>query len=397
MANEHIGRKQEIGLGKESVASGTAAAAAVWIPKASGAFAPKVVVDSDKSAWGTIAELREDQTVQVTTEVTLTAILRDIFSGHLLMGAFGASYPCVRFSPASITGTFVEGETVTESTSTATGTLRRADQTTTPKYLYIEPLSGTFTGGQTLTGGTSGATCAGGTIISPASLRDHVFRMLNSNTHPSYTIYGHDVVSDDRATYCMLDQLDIELVAGKFCMVTAKYIGKKLASTSAQAPTYTTTQYPFLAKHANFYFSSTWAGIGAASAVNISRLKITIKKNVEVYQAIGATDVTSIHNKQWSVDGTVELLYNAVTQRDYVLNSTKQTLRFIIANTDQTIASTANPTLQFDIPTAAIKEFARTSDNDALVKQTLGFSAEFDTSRALTAEATLRNTQITAY
>lgn len=396
MSNEHIGRKQEIGLGKEST-SGTSVAAAIWFPKTSGVFKPKFVIDSDKSAWGTIAELREDQTVQQTTEVTLTGIARDISIGHLLMAAFGSSYPCVRFQPASITGTFVEGETVTESTSLATGTLRRLDSSTTPISIYIEPLSGTFTGGQTLTGGTSGATCSGGTIQTPSALRDHVFRMLNNNTHPSYSIYNHDAIGDEKSLYCMLDQLDIEFVAGKFCMVTAKFIGKKIVSASAQSPSYTTTTYPLLPKHANFYFSSAYSGIANASAVAISRCKITIKKNTEVYQALGSTDVNSIHNKQWSIEGMIELLYTAVTQRDYVVNSTKQSARIVVANTDATIGSSANPTLQIDIPRAAFREWDRTSDNDGLVKQTLSFAGEYDTGRSLTAEAVLRNTQVTAY
>lgn len=396
MSNEHIGRKQEIGIGKEST-SGTSVSASVWFPKMSGAFKPKFVIDSDKSAWGTIAELREDQTVQQTTEVTLTGIARDISLGHLLMAAFGSSYPCVRFNPASITGTFVEGETVTESTSSATGTLRRLDSSTTPIALYIEPLSGTFTGGQTLTGGTSGATCSGGTIQSPSALRDHVFRMLNNNTHPSYTIYNHDAIGDEKAVYCMLDQLDVEIVSGKFITVTAKYIGKKLTSASAQTPSYTTTTYALLPKHANFYFSALYSGIASATATAISRVKFTIKKNTEVYQAIGSTDVNSIHNKQWSIEGMIELLYTSVTQRDYVVNSTKQAARIVVANTDATIGSSANPTFQLDIPKCAFKEWDRTSDNDALVKQTLSFSGEYDTGRSLVAEAVLRNTQVSSY
>lgn len=398
MGNEHIARKQEIGIAKEAT-SGTAIemTSGVWFPKMSGAFKPKFVTDSDKSAWGTIAETRENQTVQQTTEVTLTGIARDISLGHILMGAFGSAYPCVRFQPASITGTFVEGETVTETTSTATGTLRRADQSTTPKSLYIEPLTGTFTGGQTLTGGTSGATCAGGTIQTPSALRDHLFRVLNNNTHPTYTIYNHDPIGDERATYCALDQLDIEIVAGKFITITAKYVGKALATTTSQTPSYTTTTYALLPKHANFFFASAYSGIANATATAISRCKFTIKKNTEVYQAIGSTDVNSIHNKQWSIEGMIELLYTAVTERNYVVNSTKVAARIVVANTDATIGSGANPTFQLDIPKCSFKEWDRTSDNDALVKQTLSFEGEYDTGRSLVAEAILRNTQVTAY
>src|SRR5258708_356718 len=109
------------------------------------------------------------------------------------MGGWGLAYPCVKFPiPGAITGTYVEGEVITQSVSSATGTLRRLDAGGTSKCLYIEPLTGTFTSGNTLTGGTSGATCTGGTIESPATVRHHVFRRANTNNHPSYTIYGQD-------------------------------------------------------------------------------------------------------------------------------------------------------------------------------------------------------------
>ncbi len=135
----------------------------------------------------------------------------------------------------SITGTYVEGETITESTSSATGTLRRLDAGGSSKVLYIEPVSGTFVGGgKTLTGGTSGATCTNGTIESPSAIRWHVFRRLNTNNHPAYTIYNNDpVTGDERAAYCMLDSLEIEAVSNDYVKFSAKFKGLKKASTTS--------------------------------------------------------------------------------------------------------------------------------------------------------------------
>src|SRR4051812_48898659 len=114
MSNEHIGRKQAIGFGKET-ASGTGVAASIWIPKSSGSFAPKFDTAKDEAAYGVIDGLREVQTVKNVTMVNLSAIARDNFIGHILNAAFGNSYACVKFPiPGSVTGTFVVGETVTE-------------------------------------------------------------------------------------------------------------------------------------------------------------------------------------------------------------------------------------------------------------------------------------------
>lgn len=478
MAGEHTGRKQSIGIGKESV-SGTGVNASDWIPKISGAFTPKVETALDEGAYGIIDRVKEVQTVKNMTEVQFSAIARDVYFGHLLMALFGLEYPCIKFPvPGSITGTFVEGETVTETDTVAKGVLRRLDDGGSSKALYVQPTTvgtvtvtiatpgvftledhgfsagdgvsftttgalptgisantnyfviasgltddefqvsatsggsaintsgtqsgthtayrGYFAGAKALTGGTSGATATAGAIEAQGTLRHHVFRRLNTNTPVTYTIYGSDPVSDDRALYCALDTLEFECVVGDFAKFTASFMGKALSSTSAQTPTFT-TQYPFMAKDATAKLASAFTGLDAASAISIERLSITFAKNLTDFTAFGSTSPASFHNQDFGeITGQITLLYNSTTQRDYVLNSTKQALRLTIAN-PTTIGSAANPTLQFDFPSVGFREFSRTSENGGLVKQTLNFTCEFDVTRSMTAEALLLNTTTAAY
>lgn len=178
-----VHRRQSIGLGKEGT-SGTAVAAGIWIPKTSGGFSPIVETAEDQGAYGVIDAMRDVQTVKNMTEIAFEGNVRDNFIGHLMHALFGQSWPTIKFPiPGSITGTYVEGEVITETTSGATGVLRRLDAGGSSKALYVSVTAGTFTGGQTLTGATSGATATGGTIESPSAVRHHVFRRLNSNTH----------------------------------------------------------------------------------------------------------------------------------------------------------------------------------------------------------------------
>jgi hypothetical protein len=62
-----------------------------------------------------------------------------------------------------LTGTFVLGETVTETTSAETGVILWIEVSGTTGVLGLGDVSGAFTGGLTLTGGTSSATATGGT------------------------------------------------------------------------------------------------------------------------------------------------------------------------------------------------------------------------------------------
>ena len=398
MAGEHTGRKQSIGIGKESTA-GTAVSASAWLPKISGAFTPKSEVAEDQGAYGIIDSVKEVQTVKNWTEVQFSAVARDVYMGHILTALFGTTYNTVRFPVSSVSGTFSSGETITESTSTATGTLRRIDVSGSTPMLYIVPVAGTFTGGQTLTGGTSSATATGGTIIGPSAGRNHIFQRLNTNLHPTYTLYGSDPVSDDRAVYCMLDNLEFECVVGDYAKFTALFKGRQLASTSAQTPSYT-TQTPFLAKHASLKTASAYSGLDAASALSVERVMLRFPKNLDMFYDFGETNADTIMNQDFGpISGEITLLYNAVTQRDYVINSTKQSMRLRIENTAATaVAGSSYPAIQFDFSSVGFREFSRTTENGGIVKQTLQFVAEYDaTTRSNTCEAILQNTQTTAY
>ena len=351
----------------------------------------------DESAYGIIDGAREGQTTKEMSEITIGGEPRSKWFGHFLLAALGAAYDTVRFPISGGAGTFTEGETITESTSSATGVLRRTDQSAGTPALYIDPASGTFTGGQTLTGGTSGATATGGTIISPATGKYHIFRRLNNNTHPTFTIYNNDPLEDFRATFCMLDSLEFECVVGEFAKFTARFIGQAQASTSAQTPSYT-AEDPFLAKHASFKIAANHNSLDAATATAIKRFKLTITKSATDYTAFGSTSPTSIHNQRFDVKGDFTLIYNATTQRQYLVNSTKEALRLTIANTGATaVSGSVYPTVQFDMPVCCFTSFDATDANDTLREQTLGFTAEYDITRALTLEAMMINTRLTTY
>jgi hypothetical protein len=88
MANEHIGRLESIGIGKEST-HGTAVAPSFWIPKVQGAMVPIAEKARDTGAYAVIDELRSTETVKKMTETSFSAIVRDDWFGLILLAAFG--------------------------------------------------------------------------------------------------------------------------------------------------------------------------------------------------------------------------------------------------------------------------------------------------------------------
>jgi hypothetical protein len=400
MANEHIARLQKIGFAPE-VTAGTEVAPTFYMPKAKGILTTKFEQKYDEAAYGNIDKNREAYTTRKWSELEISDTQpRSVWIGHFLSAWFGQpSYPCVKFTTSSITGTFVEGETVTESTSTATGTLRRLDDGGSAKALYIVPVSGTFTGGQTLTGGTSGATCTGTMPMGPSAGRYHVFRRLNSNNHRSYTISANDPVSGDQsATYCMLDTIDFESKADDLVAFAMKWMGLPMAAAGGSlTPTYT-SEAPFIGRDCSVKLATAFTGLDAASATPMERTKFSGTKGLEVVHQFGGTSPTSFHNTEFEVKGDFTALFASTTLRDAALAGTAYAIRQTIANTSASaLATGVYPTLQFDVPEVYFNDWGKDSENTKVVRQNLAWTAVYNVARGLTIEALLISSRTTAY
>ena len=363
---------------------------------------PKTEYKYDQGAYGNRDKNREAYITTKWSELSITDTEpRDDWMGHFLKGLFGLAYACVKFPiPGSITGTYVEGEVITQSVSLATGTLRRLDAGGSSKALYIEPLTGTFTSGNTLTGGTSGATATGGTIESPAAVRYHVFRRINTNNPPSYTISSNDPVSgDEKAAYCVLDTLDLECQANDIIKFALKFMGQPMASSATLTPAYTAGN-PFLGKHLSFKTALVFNSLDAATATAIEKIKASGNNNVEMIHQTGGIDPlapTSLHCGEFEMKGDFSGVFNATTIRDAALAGTVQALRLSLTNTAVTIGSAANPLLQLDYPAVYFNNWGKDDANDKIVRQNVGFTSTYDVTRALTAEALLCCTRVTAF
>ena len=72
----------------------------------------------------------------------------------------------------------------------------------------------------------------------------------------------------------------------------------------------------------------------------MQNFRLTINKNLTDIQCFGSTDVDSLHNQQFTVEGDFEALYTSTTLRDYVINSEKKALRFYAENVNATALAT---------------------------------------------------------
>lgn len=241
-----------------------------------------------------------------------------------------------------------------------------------------------------------------GSEASPATVQtgvyDHVFSVLESAQHPSLTVAVSEANASTgiRFALSMVDSLEITLELGKYGMYAVNFRGNKNAS-GANTASFTSENY-FLPQHAVVKIASALSGLDAASAISIKKLVFTISKNIEDDNILGSVTATDRLNKQFSVEGSIELMYEDRSYIDTImLGDLAKALRVSFINTDVTIGASSNPTITFNFAKVKLTEVARSMGNDELIRQTLNFKAYYSLSDTSLLTATLRNVRSTVY
>ena len=166
----------------------------------------------------------------------------------------------------------------------------------------------------------------------------------------------------------------------------------KVGSSTSQSPSYV-SENPFLATHVTLKLASTVAALGTASATAVRAVNLTINKNVEDWQNLGSAEPTDIVNKALTVSGDMELLFDATTQRDYVLNGTKMAALITIENSDVLIGTASRPKLEITLAPMSFRDWGRATGQNDVVTQTVAFDGNFSLSDSKTISVSLVNAQ----
>lgn len=218
----------------------------------------------------------------------------------------------------------------------------------------------------------------------------HTFSIAQSAQHQALTIFQDDGNQDYKYALAMISQLDLDVALGQFAKFTAQF-RSKVGATATLTPSYTAENH-FLPQHGSVKIASTTAGLGAASAIDVRSVKLSINKNVEDDRKLGSVDPTDILNKQPSIEGSVELVFNSETFKTQMLASTAQAMRIRLTNTDVTIGSTLNPQITIDLAKVKFSNFKRNYGNNDIVTATVDFKAFYDTTTSSMISVEVKNT-----
>jgi hypothetical protein len=231
-----------------------------------------------------------------------------------------------------------------------------------------------------------------GTIVSAVketTAYNHTCSVLQSAQHPTLTIEAKNPNEQLKFANGAIDNLSIKAELGKFVELEVD-IKAKLGVASVNNPAYT-TESNFLAKDVTVKFADAMSGLDAANAVSVRNVEIKFDKNIESDDVLGSNEPADYLNKQIGVTGSIELIYNATTYKALALAGTLKSMRLNIQDTTVTIGASSNPTIKIDLAKVKLTEWAKSSDLNDIVKETLTFKAFYSLTEAKMLEIVLTN------
>jgi hypothetical protein len=226
---------------------------------------------------------------------------------------------------------------------------------------------------------------------SQTTVYTHTFSVQEDAQHDSLTLFLDDPNQDYKYALGMIESLEIDATIGQFAKFMAAF-RSKVGATATLSPSYT-AENKFLPQHGSLSYASTLSGLSSPTTVNVRSVKLKIEKNVEDDRKLGSLDAVDILNKQFAVEGSFELVFDANTFKTEMLADTAKAIRLRLTNSDVTIGTNLNPQITIDLAKVKFSNFEKSYSNDDIVVAAVDFKAFYSISDSKMITVELINTQ----
>ena len=391
-----IGRQFQFGVSKETTRGTTPGSVEFWQPFTDLTLDEKKKFAVENQAYGIIEDQVGELPVTRTAEGSAQGLIGDQTIGLLLLSIFGTDTVATHSGESAV---YDHTFTVQEATQHQSLSFYVHDPATSQDYSHalgvVEKIELTYDLGKMVTFNAS-IKAKTGTAQSAYT----VSTVTENHFVPQYLKFQ---IADTLAG--LNGTLTATGTAATTIHVTALSISTGLIRVGM---TVTGTNIPAGATVAKIVgaaaFDLSTASTGTVSSMTfgpaliaLKTAKLTINQNIESQEVLGSQDPADYLNKQFSVEGTVEAIWQNETDfKTPFIGATYQAIRLLLVNSDVTIGSATNPTLSITLAKVILTDLGRPIKVGDLVYQTLKFNAVYSQGDAQMVTALLTNT-VSAY
>ncbi len=224
---------------------------------------------------------------------------------------------------------------------------------------------------------------------------DHTFDVLQSSKHPTLSVEVKRGDNEQLAyANCVVSSFKLDAVINDYVKYEVVVRGQKGVSAS-NIPS-SVVENIFMSKNISVKVADNLSGLDGASEIDVRSISLTVNKNVEDNDVLGSDTPNDFLNKQFVIEGSMEVLMSDMTFKDYVRNGNAKALRLKMINSEVAIGASSNPELQIDLAKVKFSEAVETGDNNEIVKLAMSFKGFYSASDSKSITAVLKNL-VTSY
>jgi len=213
--------------------------------------------------------------------------------------------------------------------------------------------------------------------------KTHTFAIKEGNTHQSLSLFVQDPNIAATFALSMLNKLEITVEPSGIVEYKAEFRSQSGDDAVVTTPDYTNVGNTILHSDTAIKIATNESGLGAATAIKITKLVLTFDKNVQDFNDLGALDSSEIVNKQFQVSAQIELGFVNADYRDLMLSEDNKAVQI-------TFTVGANNSLAFTLPVASVMSWKPEKKLDDIAVETIEIEGHWSTS-ADSVKAILKN------
>ena len=206
---------------------------------------------------------------------------------------------------------------------------------------------------------------------------EHRFTLLESNTHPTLTVWTSTPISSSSYPLAMIESMDFTAeVWGKFT------VSINLKSKKGQIENHTVSYLDenwFVANMLKVFLADNIQWLDLAENICLQSITISIKKEIKDIECLSSIDPIDYINSSFSIEWSMEMLFENNTYKDYFLNWTPKALRVLAEDTKHPYEWVENyPTFMLDLSKIIITDWTPAFTIDDVTKQSISFKWHYD-------------------
>ena len=222
------------------------------------------------------------------------------------------------------------------------------------------------------------------------SVYEHEFTMEQSIKHPSLTLFVKDgEVRQEKLAGGMITTLEINASTDDYVRYTANFLAKEGETDNSEIPALA-TEYDFVGRDITVKIAATEGGLGAAPALKLKDLSLTLNTNAEADFVFGDYSPDNIYNKQFSIEGSFTRNFTDETFKDLYEGDDFRYMQIVIEG-EADIGGGNKPTITILLNKTQVQDWSRTSAGDDLSTEDVSFKAFFNVTDTQASKVTLKN------